>query len=123
MLGLEGTPLSDTTLIEVYPGGAWKIVSQESLPSKKTLSGRYLRADLLAQLGIKFPNSDVPTDDQLDATLAAWIAYKFWQGESSIEGMAPELDEINSTIREGYIVMPKYPQQNKITDVEEFSPV
>ncbi|MBL75449.1 MAG: hypothetical protein CL763_00740 [Chloroflexi bacterium] len=123
LLGLDGIPLSDTTLIEVYPGGVWKLISSESLPSKRTLSGRYLRAELLTQLGIKFPTSDLPTDDQLDAALAAWIAHKFWLGESSIEGMAPELDEKALTIREGYIVMPKYTLSSENSESEEFSPV
>ena len=123
LLGLDGVPVSDTTLIEVYPGGAWKILSKGNLPAKRTVSGRYRRAELLTQLGVKFASSDLPTNDQLDATLAAWVAYKFWIGESSIEGTAPEMDELNSIIREGYIVMPTLSSGEIDNDIEEVAPV
>ena len=123
LLGLDGVPVSDTTLIEVYPGGAWKILSKGNLPAKRTVSGRYRRAELLTELGVKFASSDLPTNDQLDATLAAWVAYKFWIGESSIEGTAPEMDELNSIIREGYIVMPTLSSGEVHNDTEEVAPV
>ena len=123
LLGLDGIPVTDTTLLEVYPGGAWKIISGQNLPPKRTTSGRYLRADLLAQLGVKFKSSELPTNDQLDATLAAWIAYKFWLGESTFEGMAPEVDDLNSIIREGYIVMPTSASGEFSTEAEDVTPV
>ena len=107
LLGLDGTPASDTTLIEVFPGGAWKLVSNGTqLPAKRTLNGRRTRTELLAGLGVQLPDGDTPTDDQLDAAMAAWTAYKLWVGEAVIEGEGPRLDTETGVIREGYVVQP-----------------
>ena len=110
LLGLDGAPPATTTLLEVYPGGAWKAMATANasapLPSKRSLDGRHARAGLLAGLGVELPPDGVPTDDQLDAAVAAWIAYKFSLGEARIEGQAPELDEQAGVIREGYIIQP-----------------
>ena len=108
LLGLDGTPASDTTLIEVFPGGAWKLVSNGTqLPAKRTLNGRRTRTELLAGLGVQLPDGDTPTDDQLDAAMAAWTAYKLWVGEAVIEGEGPRLDVEVGVIREGYVVQPE----------------
>ena len=108
LLGLDGTPASDTTLIEVFPGGAWKLVSNGTqLPAKRTLNGRRTRTELLAGLGVQLPDGDTPTDDQLDAAMAAWTAYKLWVGEAVIAGEGPRLDTETGVIREGYVVQPE----------------
>ena len=107
LLGLDGTPASNTTLIEVFPGGAWKVVSNGTkLPTKRTLEGRRARTELLTALGLQLPSEDIPTDDQLDAAMAAWTAYKLWVGEAVIEGEGPRLDTEAGVIREGYVVQP-----------------
>lgn len=106
LLGLDGITPADTTLLEVYPGGAWKIVAEEPLPPKKTLDGRHARTELLANLGLQLPSVALPTADQLDAAIAAWVAYKFWAGEAKLEGRAPEIDQQAGVIREGYVVQP-----------------
>ena len=107
LLGLDGTPASDTTLIEVFPGGAWKLVSNGTqLPAKRTLDGRRTRTELLTELGVQLPDGDTPTNDQLDAAMAAWTAYKLWVGEAVIEGEGPRLDTETGVIREGYVVQP-----------------
>ena len=116
LLGLGGTSASDTTLIEVFPGGAWKVVSAGTqLPSKRTLEGRRIRTELLTGLGVQLPSEDTPTDDQLDAAMAAWSAYKLWVGEAVIEGEGPRLDTETGVIREGYIVQPA-PAVNGVED-------
>ncbi len=107
LLGLDGTPASNATLIEVFPGGGWKMVSNGTkLPTKRTLDGRHARTELLTTLGVQLPSEDLPTDDQLDAAMAAWTAYKLWVGEAVIEGEGPRLDTEAGVIREGYVVQP-----------------
>ena len=107
LLGLDGTPASNATLVEVFPGGAWKVVSNGTqLPSKRTLEGRRTRTGLLAGLGVQLPSGDTPTNDQLDAAMAAWTAYKLWMGEAVIEGEGPRWDAEARVIREGYVVQP-----------------
>ena len=107
LLGLDGTPASDATLIEVFPGSGWKAASGKTqLPAKRTLDGRHCRVELLHSFGVQLPSGNTPTDDQLDAAMAAWTAYKLWLGEAVIEGDPPRLDAGASVIREGYVVQP-----------------
>jgi hypothetical protein len=106
LLGLDDVPPGDANLIEVYPGGAWKIIADQPLPPKRTLDGRSARTELLASLGIRFASSDLPTDDQLDAALAAWTAYRFDRGMAKIEGLKPEIDGAVGAVREGFVVHP-----------------
>jgi hypothetical protein len=109
LLGLDDVPASDANLLEVYPGGAWKIVSDQPLPPKRTVDGRSARVDVLKSLGITFASDDLPTDDQLDAALAAWTAFSFDQGRAKIEGLSPEMDHDAGAVREGFVVHPLAP--------------
>ncbi|GAH60339.1 unnamed protein product, partial [marine sediment metagenome] len=67
-----------TNLIEVYPGAAWPVVAGHRLQKKRLLAGRKSRYELLMGIGIKFsPKYTIevlPTHDQLDAAIAAYIA-------------------------------------------------
>ncbi len=113
LLGYDGMPPSDATLLEVFPGAAWKLLATDPLPAKTTRAGREARAQLLADIGVRLPAAgapdSLPTHDQLDAAIAAWTAYKFWRGEVAMMGRAPELDHAAGVVREGYIVQPAKP--------------
>ena len=115
LLGLDGLPASDATLIEVFPGAAWKVVAEKPLPAKRTIEGRQARVELLSDLRVQLPpreqGSALPSHDQLDAAMAAWVAYRFWLGEARVQGRAPEMDEKAGAIREGYIVQPPVPEE------------
>ncbi|MEE8518607.1 MAG: DUF429 domain-containing protein [Dehalococcoidia bacterium] len=106
LLGMEGVPPTDANLIEVFPGGAWKVVAGRPLPTKRHLEGRQVRFELLRSMGITFDSDDLPSTDQLDAAMAAWIAYCFDQGDAKVEGKPPSLDEEAGAVREGYVVQP-----------------
>ena len=106
LLGMEGVPPTDTTLIEVFPGAAWREEARLPLPPKRTQDGRQARLELLHELGMTFHSDGLPTVDQLDAAMAAWVAYLFHAGEARPEGRAPELDPAAGVLREGYIVQP-----------------
>ncbi len=117
LLGLDGIPASNSTLIEVFPGGAWKAVSNGTkLPTKRTLEGRQVRTELLSALGVQLPTDDTPTDDQLDAAMAAWTAYKLWVGEAVIEGEGPRWDAEAGVIREGYVVQPAPAPETEVAE-------
>ena len=49
---MEDVPPADANLIEVFPGGAWKVVSDTPLPAKRTVDGRQARRELLESLDI-----------------------------------------------------------------------
>ena len=106
LLGMEDVLPTNANLIEVFPGGTWKIIAASPLPAKRTLDGRQARRELLESLGVTFPTGDLPTHDQLDATVAAWVAYAMHQGRVSVEGVPPDLDENAGAMREGFIVQP-----------------
>ncbi|MEX2598938.1 MAG: DUF429 domain-containing protein [Dehalococcoidia bacterium] len=114
LLGLDGISASDANLLEVFPGRAFRDVAGAQLPAKRTLEGRKARFELLRSLEIKFPNDKLPTTDQLDAAMAAWVAYCFDRGEARIEGQAPELDTATGVIREGYIVCPDVSDEEEL---------
>ncbi len=116
LLGYDGAPASDATLLEVYPGAAWKLLAGQPLARKTSLEGRQQRVELLESLGVRLPESSPPTHDQLDAAMAAWTAYKFRRGEVTVMGRAPELDDAAGVIREGYIVQPAKPLDDTMED-------
>jgi len=113
LLGMDDVPPSDANLMEVYPGGAWKVVSPQPLPPKRTVDGREARRELLESLGLTFESADLPTDDQLDAAMAAWVAYSFDEGRAQVVGYAPEIDASAAAVREGYVVQPLAPDANE----------
>jgi hypothetical protein len=109
LLGMEGIPPSDANLLEVFPGASWKLVADQPLPPKRTLDGRQARHELLKTLDVTFDGDALPTNDELDAAMAAWVAYRFNEGLATAEGQAPELDEQAGAVREGYVVQPQKP--------------
>ena len=100
----------DTNLIEVYPGAAWPVIAGRRLQKKRLLAGRQSRYELLMRIGIKFsPKYTIevpPTHDQLDAAIAAFIAYLFSIGKTTEYGQNPVEDEKLGVLREGIIVQP-----------------
>lgn len=105
------TAESEANLIEVYPGAAWRVLSNEPLKNKKLLEGRNARYDLMVRLGITFAQEKIiqipPTHDQLDAAVAAYIAYLFKNGKSRDYGEEPYDDTSLKVLREGFIVQPE----------------
>ena len=106
LLGLNDLPAHEANLIEVFPCAAWRELAGETLPPKRSVEGRRRRADLLQAQGVILP-AELPTDDQLDAAIAAWLAHCFDNDAVKMEGDAPTLDRKAGVIREGYIVQPR----------------
>jgi len=121
LLGMEDVLPTDANLIEVFPGGAWKVIAASPLPAKRSLDGRQARRELLESFDVTFPTGDLPTHDQLDATMAAWVAYAMHQGCVSAEGVPPGLDENAGVVREGFIVQP-LPTDEALVDPVVASP-
>jgi hypothetical protein len=66
----------------------------------------------LMSKGIKFSTEYTinipPTHDQLDAAIAAYIAYLFTIGKTTEHGQCPFEDERFGYLREGLIVQPEH---------------
>lgn len=90
-------------LLEVYPGGAWPLLSKIQFARKTTVQGRQQRKAVLELRGLEFPNH-LPSHDELDAAVAAYIAWCFHRGTAVAIGIKPFFD--NDFLREGYIFQP-----------------
>lgn len=109
LLGLDGTDKSETTLLEVFPGAAWKALSNgEKLPGKRTNAGVSERYKILSA-SLQFPDGESLTHDQLDAALAAMLARELRRRKVELVGKEPWVDESAGFLREGYIVQPMKP--------------
>ena len=111
VLGLDDTEGNAATLIEVYPGGAWKVLANGPLPRKDTAGGLDIRRKLLEEKGLTFPVGCAPNHDQLDAALAAWVARELRRDEGTVRlvGKGPWFDWRAECLREGFIVQPAPP--------------
>ncbi len=120
LLGLEDVPAHEANLMEVFPAAGWKLFAGRGrLPRKNTVEGREARYAALKRCGVGFPAGPLPTDDQLDAAMAAWIGYRFSHGQAVIEGVAPWVDTEHSVIREGYIVQALPTSEGTMSDEPE----
>jgi len=110
LYGVQKVPKSTANLIEVYPGSAWPVLAKYRLKKKSLLEGRRARYDLLVRRGLTFAEGYStempPTHDQLDAAVAAYIAYLFKNGKTTDYGMNPSEDISVGILREGLIVQP-----------------
>jgi hypothetical protein len=123
LLGMDGIGPSEANLLEVFPGGAWRIVADTPLPPKRTVDGRKARYEILQQLGLQFPSEALPTNDELDAAMAAWVARCYDDGQSRAEGRAPELDAAAGVVREGYVVQPELIPEEQTEVADAVAPV
>ncbi len=108
--GVQKAQKSEVNLIEVYPGSAWPVLAGHCLKKKRLLEGRRARYELLVRRGLTFAqgyNIEMPpTHDQLDAAVAAYIAFLFKNGKTSDYGRNPSEDASVGVLREGLIVQP-----------------
>ena len=99
------------TVIEVYPGAAWRVLNHGVWPAKKhTKIGREERFNIMKKLGLTFPQFGsvvLPTHDQLDAAIAAYTGYLFINHGTVNYGDSPIVDSKKGILREGFIVQPK----------------
>ena len=108
--GVQKAQKSEINLIEVYPGSAWPVLAGHHLKKNRLLEGRRTRYELLVRRGLTFAQrysiEMLPTHDQLDAVVAAYIAYLFKSGKTCDYGEKPFEDANLGILREGLIVQP-----------------
>ena len=103
LAGLAGVAASDAGLWEVFPGAEWVVLAGRCLRSKTTEAGRRERQRLFNAAGVIFPTTALPTADQNDALVGAYMAWCVHHRPGSVElvGVAPTVD---GGIREGVIL-------------------
>lgn len=102
--GLGNINNLEADLWEVYPGAEWPALAGCRLPNKTTVNGRNVRRKLLESLEVTFPDNELPTDDQNDALIGAYLAWCLHNRSSSVQliGDAPFITD--GEIREGFIL-------------------
>lgn len=111
LFGLPEAPAHKASLIEVYPGKAYRDLAKPRdihLKRKRSSEGRGQRRWLLEEAGLDLRRADLPCEehDQLDAALAAYTALLFASSKFTKQGITPSWDEHNKVLREGFIVYP-----------------
>jgi hypothetical protein len=103
LAGLNAVGNVDAGLWEVFPGAEWVVLAKRRLPLKTTAAGRQARRNLFEALQITFPTQALPTADQNDALVGAYLAWCVHNRPSSVElvGVAPH---VAGEIREGFIL-------------------
>jgi hypothetical protein len=104
LAGLRGTSNVEAGLWEVFPGAEWVVLARRRLPKKTTVAGRLARRQLFEALQVAFPTQALPTADQNDALVGAYLAWCVHHRPSSVElvGDTPVWD--GGQIREGFIL-------------------
>ncbi len=104
LAGLSGVGNLDAGLWEVFPGAEWVVLAKRRLPLKTTALGREERRNLFEALQVTFPTQALPTADQNDALVGAYLAWCVHNRPSSLElvGVAPYAAD--GEIREGFIL-------------------
>lgn len=104
LAGMTGVGNIKAGLWEVFPGAEWVVLAKGQLPKKTTAAGRQERRNLFEALHVVFPTPDLPTADQNDALVGAYLAWCVHNRPSCVklEGVAPHTAD--GEIREGFIL-------------------
>lgn len=104
LAGLNGVDNFDAGLWEVFPGAEWVVLAKRRLPLKTSIAGREARRSLFESLQVRFPTQDLPTADQNDSLVGAYLAWCVHNRPSFVElvGVAPYTAD--GELREGFIL-------------------
>jgi hypothetical protein len=95
------------SLLEAYPGAAWRVLAGGRLPSKATAAGTQARRQLLSDCGLLLQGAQRLTHDQLDAALCAYLGHLWTWNEQSVRFVGTPVSCDNARqLREGQIVQP-----------------
>ena len=75
LLDLETPDLGRARLFEAFPGATWRQMRGKTWGKKASPEGRAARRDCLEAEGLRFPGAGLPTHDELDAALCAWLGW------------------------------------------------
>ena len=105
MLDVDTQVLGEARLFEAFPGATWRALAVEKLGAKASREGRERRRAVLEARGLRFPAGELPTHDQLDAALCAWLGWLTRKAPEQVEAVgAPLTVEARGWLREGRIL-------------------
>ena len=105
LLDLDEPGMKDARLFEAYPGATWRRLGVEKLGKKNTPEGRKARRERLEAEGLRFSGSELPTHDELDAALCAWLGWLTRTAPGRVQAVgAPLWKDAEGWLREGRIL-------------------
>lgn len=105
MLDVDTPALSRARLFEAFPGATWRQLPVEKLWKKASPEGRAARRELLEARGLSFSSGELPTHDQLDAALCAWLGWLTRTAPKRIHALGTPLSmDSEGWLREGRIM-------------------
>jgi hypothetical protein len=104
LAGFNGVGSIEADLWEVFPGAEWVVLAKRQLPLKTTAAGRQARRTLFEALQVAFPTQAIPTADQNDALVGAYLGWCVHNRPSSIELVGEAPYTADGEVREGFIL-------------------
>ncbi|WP_226994068.1 DUF429 domain-containing protein [Myxococcus hansupus] len=105
MLDMDTPALTQARLFEAFPGATWRALAVEKLGAKASRTGRAQRLAMLEARGLRFPSGLLPTHDQLDAALCAWLGWLTRTAPEHVTAVgAPLTVDAEGWLREGRIL-------------------
>jgi hypothetical protein len=104
LAGLNGVGNLEADLWEVFPGAEWVVLAKRQLPLKTTASGRAARRALFEALQVAFPTPAIPSADQNDALVGAYLASCVHNRSSAVELVGVVPHTADGEVREGFIL-------------------
>jgi predicted nuclease with RNAse H fold len=105
MLDVDTASMSEARLFEAFPGATWRVLAVEKLGAKASREGRERRRAVLEENGLRFPEGALPTHDQLDAALCAWLGWLTRKAPERVVAVgAPLTVDAQGWLREGRIL-------------------
>lgn len=107
MLDVDTPRVDRARLFEAFPGATWRQLAgrRPALEKKDSPAGRARRRELLESRGLRFPVGELPTHDQLDAALCAWLAWMTRHAPERVQAVGiPLWVDSEGWLREGRIL-------------------
>ncbi|MCP3137063.1 DUF429 domain-containing protein [Pyxidicoccus xibeiensis] len=106
LLDVDAAALGEARLFEAFPGATWRALAVEKLGAKASREGREQRRAVLEAEGLRFAEGELPTHDQLDAALCAWLGWLTRKAPERVAavGAAPLTVDASGWLREGRIL-------------------
>ncbi|WNG13242.1 DUF429 domain-containing protein [Cystobacter fuscus] len=105
MLDVDTSEPDRARLFEAFPGATWRHLAVEKLGKKSSPEGRAARRARLEAAGLRFARGVLPTHDELDAALCAWLGWLTRTAPERVHAVGlPLWRDTEGWLREGRIL-------------------
>ncbi len=105
LLDVDTASVGEARLFEAFPGATWRTLAVEKLGAKASRQGRERRRAVMEARGLRFPSGELPTHDQLDAAVCAWLGWLTRKAPERVVAVGiPLTVDDHGLLREGRIL-------------------